>query len=116
MTVTAKFSIRILNIAIVNMKIRYREFLTTFISLFQFDEHSLTSGKINMNTFLCFFEAYLCHPEVASAKKNRDLVMKEISEAIRTISGVAQFVGESDQSPFEQAGPLAKALSEVLVC
>ena len=41
--------------------------------------------------------------------------MKEISEAIRTISGVAQFVGESDPSPFEQVGPLAKALSEVLV-
>ena len=41
--------------------------------------------------------------------------MKQISDAVKAISGVAQAVGESDPSPFEEAGALAKALSALLV-
>lgn len=55
------------------------------------------------------------HPEVASTKHNRDFVMKQISDAVKAISGVAQSVGESDPSPFEQIGALAKALTDLLV-
>ena len=60
-------------------------------------------------------QAYVNHPEVASTKHNRDFVMKQISDAVKAISGVAQSVGESDPSPFEEAGALAKALSALLV-
>ena len=61
------------------------------------------------------FQAFVNHPEVASAKHNRDFVLKQISDAVSAISGVAQSVGDSEPSPFEQIGALAKALGNLLV-
>ncbi len=55
------------------------------------------------------------HPEIVSTKHNRDFVLKQINDAVNAISGVAQSVGDSEPSPFEQAGALAKALSAMLV-
>ncbi len=62
-----------------------------------------------------FFQAYVRHPEIVSTKHNRDFVLKQINDAVNAISGVAQSVGDSEPSPFEQAGALAKALSAMLV-
>ena len=72
--------------------------------------------NIQAVTVSLLFQAFINHPEVASTKHNRDFVMKQISDAVKAISGVAQSVGDSDPSPFEEAGALAKALSALLVC
>jgi len=35
-------------------------------------------------------KAYVRHPELAAAKANRDFVLKQVCEAVNTISDVAQ--------------------------
>jgi len=57
-------------------------------------------------------QAYVRHPELAAARANRDYVMKEVCNAVNTISGVAQATGQSKAHPFEGAGELAAALDE----
>lgn len=52
------------------------------------------------------------HPELAAAKANRDYVMKEVCDAVNTISGVAQATGQSEAHPYEGVGELAAALDE----
>ena len=58
------------------------------------------------------FQAYVRHPELAAARANRDYVLKQVCDAVNTISGVAQASGQSDAHPFEGAGELAAALDE----
>ena len=60
----------------------------------------------------CLLQAYVRHPELAAARANRDYVMKEVCDAVNTISGVAQATGQSQAHPFEGAGELAAALDE----
>ena len=58
-------------------------------------------------------KAYVRHPELAAAKANRDFVLKQVCEAVNTISDVAQ--GKSPragQSSFEGPGALAAALDD----
>ena len=50
------------------------------------------------------------HPELAAARDNRDYVMKQVCDAVNTISGVAQATGQSEAHPYEGAGELASAL------
>ena len=57
-------------------------------------------------------QAYVRHPELAAAKANRDYVMKQVCDAVNTISGVAQATGQSEAHPYEGAGELAAALDE----
>ena len=52
------------------------------------------------------------HPELAAARANRDFVLKEVCDAVSTISGVAQATGQSEAHPYEGAGELAAALDE----
>ena len=52
------------------------------------------------------------HPELAAAKSNRDYVLKQVCDAVNTISGVAQASGQADTNPYEGAGELAAALDE----
>lgn len=52
------------------------------------------------------------HPEVASAKANRDFVMKQMSEAVNAISGATQATGVSGPHPLEAPGALATALDD----
>ena len=52
------------------------------------------------------------HPEVTSAKANRDFVMKQMSEAVNAISGATQATGASGPHPLETPGALASALDD----
>ncbi len=52
------------------------------------------------------------HPELAAARANRDFVLKQVCDAVNTISGVAQASGSSEANPYEGAGELAAALDE----
>ena len=62
---------------------------------------------------MCFFlQAYVRHPEVASAKRNRDFVMRQMTEAVNAISGAAQAAGASDPHPLQTPGALAAALDD----
>ncbi|CAH1783654.1 unnamed protein product [Owenia fusiformis] len=56
--------------------------------------------------------AFVRHPELAAAKANRDYVLKQVCDAVDTISGVAQASGQSEAHPYEGAGELAAALDE----
>ncbi|KAK3704830.1 hypothetical protein QZH41_005032 [Actinostola sp. cb2023] len=57
-------------------------------------------------------KAYVRHPEVASAKANRDFVIQQMNEAVRSISGTAQATGPSEPHPLEMPGALAAALDD----
>ena len=57
-------------------------------------------------------QAYVRHPELAAARANRDYVLKEVSDAVTTISGVAQATGQSQARAYEGTGELAAALDE----
>lgn len=50
------------------------------------------------------------HPEMQSARTNRDYVLKQMSEALQTIYGAAQATGKSEPSPLEAPGALSGAL------
>ena len=64
----------------------------------------------NMN--IVFLQAYVRHPELAAAKSNRDYVLRQVCDAVNTISDVAQAKGQSQAHPYEGAGELASALDE----
>ncbi|EDO48695.1 predicted protein, partial [Nematostella vectensis] len=57
-------------------------------------------------------KAYVRHPEVASAKANRDFIISQMNEAVNSISGTAQATGPSEPHPLETSGALAKALDD----
>jgi len=57
-------------------------------------------------------KAYVRHPELAAAKANRDYVLRQVCEAVNTISDVAQGKTTSGISTFEGTGELAAALDD----
>ena len=58
-------------------------------------------------------KAYVRHPELSAAKANRDFVLRQVCEAVNTISDVAQGKTPKDgQSSFEGPGELAAALDD----
>ena len=56
-------------------------------------------------------KAYVRHPELAAAKANRDYVLRQVCEAVNTISDVAQGKNGSS-SEFEGHGELSAALDD----
>lgn len=68
--------------------------------------------KESSKMLLSSSKAYVRHPEVASAKANRDFVMKQMSEAVNAISGATQATGVSGPHPLEAPGALASALDD----
>ena len=56
-------------------------------------------------------KAYVRHPELAAAKANRDYVLRQVCEAVNTISDVAQGKNGSANS-FEGNGELAAAIDD----
>ena len=68
--------------------------------------------KKNSMMLLTTSKAYVRHPELAAARSNRDYVLKQVCDAVNTISGVAQATGQSEAHPYEGAGELAAALDE----
>jgi len=57
-------------------------------------------------------KAYVRHPELAAAKANRDYVLRQVCEAVSTISDVAQGKNSAGISTFEGNGELAAALDD----
>merc|ERR1719414_2565675 len=57
-------------------------------------------------------KAYVRHPELAAAKANRDYVLRQVCEAVNTISDVAQGKVTSGISTFEGTEELAAALDD----
>ena len=57
-------------------------------------------------------KAYVRHPELSAAKANRDYVLRQVCEAVNTISDVAQGRHSSGMSGFEGNGELAAALDD----
>ena len=58
-------------------------------------------------------KAYVRHPELAAAKANRDYVLRQVCEAVHTISQVAQGQAPATgQSSFEGPGELAAAMDD----
>lgn len=70
--------------------------------------------KKNSMMLLTASKAYVRHPELASARANRDYAYQQVKNAIDKISGVAQASGQSDAHPYEGAGELASALDELM--
>ncbi|XP_020626915.1 catenin alpha-2-like [Orbicella faveolata] len=68
--------------------------------------------KESSKMLLSSSKAYVRHPEVTSAKANRDFVMKQMSEAVNAISGATQATGVSGPHPLEAPGALATALDD----
>ena len=60
-------------------------------------------------------QTFVRHPEIASAKHNRDFVMQQINDAVNAINGVAQGTGDGDGMPYQEIGALARALEDLLV-
>ena len=57
-------------------------------------------------------KAYVRHPELAAAKENRDYVLRQVCEAVHTISDVAQGNLGPGARTFEGQGELAAALDD----
>ncbi|KAI5740495.1 hypothetical protein M8J76_004414 [Diaphorina citri] len=70
--------------------------------------------KKHSTMLLTASKVYVRHPELAAAKENRDFVMKQVCEAVHTISDVAQGRGPgiSGLEHLEGPGELAAALDD----
>ncbi|XP_069178815.1 catenin alpha [Procambarus clarkii] len=69
--------------------------------------------KRNSTMLLTASKAYVRHPELAAVKANRDFVLKQMCEAVNTISDVVQDKATAaHQAPGERSGGLASALDD----
>lgn len=69
--------------------------------------------KKHSTMLLTASKVYVRHPELAAAKANRDYVLKQVCEAVNTISDVAQGKGPSTPgAPYDGPGELAAALDD----
>lgn len=57
-------------------------------------------------------KVYVRHPELELAKVNRDFVLKQVCEAVNTISDVAQGKSSQPTDMYTGAGELAAALDD----
>lgn len=67
------------------------------------------------NIYVLTEQVYVRHPELAAAKENRDYVLKQVCEAVNTISDVAQGKippQNSTENAYEGPGVLAAALDD----
>lgn len=68
--------------------------------------------KKHSTMLLTASKVYVRHPELDLAKINRDYVLKQVCEAVNTISDVAQGKASNPQDGFTGAGELAAALDD----
>ena len=66
----------------------------------------------SLHLVLHVVQAYVRHPELAAARANRDFVLKQVCDAVSTISGAAQAAGVAAVHPYESSGELAAALND----
>jgi len=75
----------------------------------------LSYDKICMNhlSFNSFHKkVYVRHPELDLAKVNRDYVLKQVCQAVNTISDVTQGKSSQQNDMYNGAGELAAALDD----
>nr|XP_018896705.1 PREDICTED: catenin alpha isoform X2 [Bemisia tabaci] len=68
--------------------------------------------KKHSTMLLTASKVYVRHPELAAAKANRDYVLKQVCEAVNTISDVAQGRAQGGDHPYDGPGELAAALDD----
>lgn len=69
--------------------------------------------KKHSTMLLTASKVYVRHPELAAAKANRDFVLKQVCEAVNTISDVAQGKAPTTPgAPYDGPGELAAALDD----
>ncbi|XP_076262660.1 catenin alpha [Rhynchophorus ferrugineus] len=68
--------------------------------------------KKHSTMLLTASKVYVRHPELAAAKANRDYVLKQVCEAVNTISDVAQGRTPPVAGPYDGPGELAAALDD----
>lgn len=68
--------------------------------------------KKHSTMLLTASKVYVRHPELDLAKVNRDFVLKQVCEAVNTISDVAQGKSSQPTDMFSGAGELAAALDD----
>lgn len=68
--------------------------------------------KKHSTMLLTASKVYVRHPELDLAKVNRDRILKQVCEAVTTISDVAQGKASQPQDIFSGAGELAAALDD----
>lgn len=69
--------------------------------------------KKHSTMLLTASKVYVRHPELAAAKANRDYILKQVCEAVNTISDVAQGrTPQPSQNPYDGPGELAAALDD----
>lgn len=69
--------------------------------------------KKHSTMLLTASKVYVRHPELAAAKANRDYVLKQVCEAVNTISDVAQGrTPQPTQNTYDGPGELAAALDD----
>lgn len=68
--------------------------------------------KKHSTMLLTASKVYVRHPELDLAKVNRDYVLKQVCEAVNTISDVAQGKASAPVEMYSGAGELAAALDD----
>lgn len=68
--------------------------------------------KKHSTMLLTASKVYVRHPELDLAKVNRDFVLKQVCEAVNTISDVAQGKSSQPNEIYSGAGELAAALDD----
>lgn len=68
--------------------------------------------KKHSTMLLTASKVYVRHPELDLAKVNRDFVLKQVCEAVNTISDVAQGKSSQPTDMYTGAGELAAALDD----
>lgn len=66
--------------------------------------------KDSSKMLLTSSKVYIQHPDVHSARANRDYVLKQMGDALQIIYGATQATGKSEASPLESPGALSGAL------
>lgn len=72
--------------------------------------------KKHSTMLLTASKVYVRHPELDLAKVNRDFILKQVCDAVNTISDVAQGKSCQPTDIYSGAGELAAALDDFDVC
>lgn len=79
------------------------------------NEMAAARGALKKNATMLYTasQAFLCHPDVAATRANRDYVFKQVQEAIAGISNAAQATSPTDEAKGHTGiGELAAVLNE----
>ena len=70
-------------------------------------------NKITIDYLIDYtLQAYIRHPELASAKANRDFVIKSVCDAVEMINTANKGVGTGAPNFYEKPGELSRAMDD----